>query len=75
MNGTPEEMTLPGRLKAAVGELNEPPEKDGAAVDAVIERVAAETEYTEADVQDALNRLLKEGEVYPPGGGRVRVTP
>ena len=75
MNGTSERETVAGRLKAAIGELNEPPKKDGAAVDAVIERVAAETEYAEADIQDALNRLLKEGEVYPPGDGRVRVTP
>jgi hypothetical protein len=66
---------LAGRLKTAVGELNMPPEKDGAGVDAVIERVAGETEYTEANVRDALNRLLKDGEVYLPAAGRVRVTP
>jgi len=75
MTGTPEKETLAGRLKTTVGELNEHPEKDGAAVAAVIERVAAKTEYTEADVRDTLNQLLKEGEVYPLGDGCVRVTP
>jgi hypothetical protein len=29
----------------------------------------------EANVRDALNRLLKDGEVYLPAEGRVRVTP
>lgn len=68
-------MTLPSQLKEAITELNEPPEKDGADVDVVIEQVAGETEYGEADVRDALEAMLMKGEVYPPTEGRVRVTP
>ena len=67
--------SLAGRLKEAIRDLNEPPERYGADVEAVLERIAGETEYTESDARDVLTRLLKRGGVYPPAEGRVRVTP
>lgn len=67
--------SLSATLKETIARLKAEDDQRGAAVEDVIAAVAQETEYTETDAREALTQMLKGGEVYPPGDGRVRVTP
>jgi len=67
--------TLRGQLKDAIRDLNDTDQRNGADVDAVIERTADRSEYTATDARDTLEQMLLDGEVYPPTEGRVKVTP
>lgn len=67
--------SLSATLKETIDRLKAEDDRPGAAVEDVIAAVAQESEYTETDAEEALTQMLKGGEVYPPGDGRVRVTP
>lgn len=73
--GEPRPRSLQGALKSTIERLNTENQNRGVPVDTVVEIVADETDYTETDARERLEAMLLDGEVYPPGDGRVRVTP